>query len=95
MTPNRTAPPVARKLTERPTAPPLPVLVGDGVPEDRLLVTEVLMRVVGGDEMGELLEETARDAPEETSESKLERPSERPEILWEREETPGRWTKST
>lgn len=42
MTPNRTAPPVARRLAERPAAPPLPVLVpvGDEVTEERLLLRE-------------------------------------------------------
>ena len=42
MTPSRTAPPVARRLAERPAAPPLPVLVlvGDEVTEDRLLARE-------------------------------------------------------
>lgn len=43
MTPNRTAPPVARRLAERPAAPLLPVvlvLVGDEVTEERLLLRE-------------------------------------------------------
>lgn len=47
MTPKRTAQPVARKLAEIPAAPPLlppevpvPVLVGDVVPEDLLFVRE-------------------------------------------------------
>ena len=37
---NRTTPPVARKFAERPAAPPVPVLVGDAVPEERLLVED-------------------------------------------------------
>jgi hypothetical protein len=41
MTPNRTAPPVARRLVERPAAPPVvPVLVGDALTEERLLLRE-------------------------------------------------------
>ena len=39
MTPKRIAPPVARTLAERLTAPPVPVLEGDGEPE-ALLVRE-------------------------------------------------------
>ena len=45
MTPSRTAPPVARRLAERPAAPPLPpepvlVLEGDKAIEGRLLARE-------------------------------------------------------
>jgi len=67
MTPKRTAPPVARKLVDRPAAPPLPLLlVGDAVPEARLLLTE------------EILEDKEERAPEalEAREERLERTEE-------------------
>lgn len=65
MTPNRTAPPVARRLAERPAAPLLPlpeVLVGDEVTEDRLLLREEIR----------LLTEETRLLTEETSPETLE-----------------------
>ena len=62
MTPSRTAPPVARRLAERPAAPPLPpepvlVLEGDKAIEGRLLARE----------------ERGEDMPKETSRATLER----------------------
>ena len=65
MTPNRTAPPVARRLAERPAAPPLPpaVLVGDEVAEERLLLREE-SRLLAEDTREERLLET----PERTEE---------------------------
>ena len=59
MTPNRTAPPVARRLAERPAAPPLPpaVLVGDEVAEERLLLREE-SRLLAEDTREERLLET-------------------------------------
>jgi len=59
MTPNRTAPPVARRLAERPAAPPLPpaVLVGDDVAEERLLLREE-SRLLAEDTREEILLET-------------------------------------
>jgi len=73
MTPNRTAPPVARKLTESPAAPPLPVLVGLAATEDRLLLTEEA-RLLRDDTREEMLEPTL-----ERLEAKLEAPEEREE----------------
>ena len=49
MTPNRTAPPVARRLAERPAAPPLPpvVLAGFTAAEERLpLMEETLLETL-------------------------------------------------
>ena len=78
MTPNRTAPPVARKLAERPAAPLLPVvevLVGFAATEERLL----------------LIEETrllTEDTREETLLATLERAEERLELGNELSEEP-------
>jgi len=65
MTPNRTAPPVARRLAERPAAPPLPpaVLVGDEVAEERLLLREEI-RLLAEDTR----EERLLEMPERTEE---------------------------
>jgi len=56
MTPNRTAPPVVRRLAERPAAPPLPpaVLVGDDVAEDTR--EEIPLETPGPERIEERLE---------------------------------------
>jgi len=69
MTPNRTAPPVARRLTERAAAPPLPpALVGVEATEDRLVLE--LTRLVADD--AREVEETPEATLEETMEEMAE-----------------------
>jgi len=80
MIPNKTAPPVARRLTERPAAPPpLPVVgEGDEVSEDRTLLRE---------DTRLLMEEEREEMPEEMlemTEDKLEAPEEMEETVLQR-----------